>query len=271
MIWLIALFVFAVGAMVGSFMNVVISRTVLGEDWVRGRSRCDHCRKQIAWYDNIPLLSYLLLGRRCRYCKKRISVQHPVVEFLTGSLFMWWYLAGFMFFQLSQRPLQFVQPLFWLVVGILLVVILVSDWLYMIIPDFAVAGLGLLALSYRIYLTQAGVMQPRDLWLALVAGFGAALFFAALWAGTKGRGMGFGDVKYALVMGWLLGWPRTLIAVFLAFVIGGVVGATLLLTHRAHGKQAIPFGPFLILGTVLGLLWGNQVWGWYSSLLGLSL
>jgi len=88
MIWLMVFFIFVVGTIVGSFVNVVIERTIRGEDWVRGRSRCDHCHNQIAWYDNIPLLSYILLGRRCRFCKKRISVQHPVVEFMTGCLFV---------------------------------------------------------------------------------------------------------------------------------------------------------------------------------------
>jgi leader peptidase (prepilin peptidase)/N-methyltransferase len=265
MVWIIALCVFMIGAVLGSFVNVVISRMIVGEDWIRGRSRCDHCRKVIAWYDNVPLLSYLLLGGKCRHCKKTISIQHPTVELMTGMLFAWWYVIGFAFFQLSQHPLQVIQPLFWLFVGILLLVIFVTDWLYMIIPDFAVVGLGLVALMYRVYLTQAGVMRIDDLWWAVVSGIVAALFFFGLWAGTKGRGMGFGDVKYALVMGWLLGWPRVLVGVFAAFCIGAIVGVVMIVWGKKKMKQQIAFGPFLVIGTLLALVWGNHIWSWYMG------
>lgn len=265
MIWLIALFVFVTGTIVGSFVNVIIERTVSGEDWVKTRSRCDSCKKVIAWYDNIPLLSYLLLGRKCRHCHKRISVQHPAVEFLTGALFLWWYGIGFAFFQLTQQPLTIIQPIFWLIVGIFLMMVLITDLKYMIIPDYAVVGLGLLALVYRVYLTQAGVMQINDLWGAILAGVMASGIFYGLYAWTKG--MGFGDVKFVLVMGWLLGYQRMIVGLFVAFILGALVGVGLISLKKKKMKQAIPFGPFLVMGTVIALVWGSKIWEWYWSLM----
>lgn len=251
----------------GSFVNVVIERTITGEDWVKTRSRCDNCKRTIAWYDNIPLLSYILLGRRCRYCKKRISIQHPAVEFLTGALFVWWYAIGFAFFQLSQRPLTIIQPMFWLVVGVLLLIVLITDLKYMIIPDYTVVGLGLLALLYRAYLASAGVMQIDDLWRAILAGVIAAAIFWGLHAATNGKGMGLGDAKYVLVMGWLLGWQRLIVGLMVAFILGAIVGVGLIVAGKKKIKQEVPFGPFLVIGTALALVWGSQWWSWYWGLL----
>lgn len=267
MMWIIALLVFFLGAVVGSFVNVVIERTIAGEDWVKTRSRCDYCKHVIAWYDNIPLLSYMLLRRKCRYCKKRISIQHPAVEFLTGVLFVWWYGIGFAFFQLTQKPLTVIQPLFWLVVGILLLMVLITDLKYMIIPDYAVVGLGIVALMYRVYLAQAGVMQIQDLWRAILAGVIASLMFLGIHLLTRGAGMGLGDVKFVLVMGWLLGWSRLIVGLMAAFVFGAIVGVGLLITKKKKMRQEVPFGPFLVIGTVLALVWGNQLWSWYWGLL----
>lgn len=267
MMWLIAFLVFAAGTVVGSFVNVVIERTIAGEDWVKTRSRCDKCKKVIAWYDNIPLLSYLLLGRRCRHCKKRISVQHPAVEFMMGSLFLWWYVIGSAFFQLSQRPLMFIQPGFWLIVGVLLLIIVITDIKYMIIPDYAVVGLGLAALIYRVYLTRSGVMMIEDLWGAVAAGALASLGFWLIHVLTKGKGMGLGDVKYVLVMGWLLGWQRTVVGLMMAFVLGAVVGIGFIVAKKKKMNQELPFGPFLVAGTAIALVWGMQLWNWYWGML----
>lgn len=267
MLLLVIAFVFIFGLVIGSFLNVLIYRTIHGESPWKGRSMCPRCKKQIAWYDNIPLFSYLILQGRCRNCGKSISRQYPVVELLTGALFVWWYVVGFAFFQLTQQPLLFVQPGFWLIVGVLLLIILVTDWIYMIIPDYAVAGLGILALLYRTYLVNVEVMQSRDLWLALVSGVAACAFFWSLFAITKGKGMGFGDVKYALVMGWLLGWPRILVGIFCAFLLGGLVGGALLISKTKTLKQKIAFGPFLVVGTVIALVWGNYLWNWYVGFL----
>lgn len=267
MFFLTAGFLFIIGAAIGSFLNVIIYRTTKGETWVKGRSYCESCKKTIAWYDNIPLLSYFLLNGKCRHCKKQLSLSHPVVEGLTGALFVWWYVAGFLFFKLTQQPFIVLQPLFWLAVGIILLLIFLVDWKYMIIPDVGVASLFVLVIFYRIFLVVAHVMQPKDLLLSLLSMAGAALFFFGLWAGTKGRGMGFGDVKLALPLGLLLGWPKVLVWIFASFMIGAAFGIFLLATKKAKLKQAVPFGPFLIVGTLISLIWGDQVFSWYVTLI----
>lgn len=260
-------FLFIIGAAVGSFLNVIIYRSTTGESWVKGRSHCENCKKTINWYDNIPLLSYMLLGGRCRYCKKQLSLSHPVVEGLTGALFVWWYIAGFLFFKLTEQPLTVLQPLFWLAVGIILLLIFLVDFKYMIIPDVGVAALFILVIFYRIFLVISNVMQPRDLLLSLVSMVGASLFFFLLWIGTQGKGMGFGDVKLALPLGLLLGWPKVLVWLFASFMIGAVYGVILLTMKKVKLKQAVPFGPFLIIGTLISLIWGDQLFSWYVTLI----
>ncbi|MBT3250106.1 MAG: prepilin peptidase [Candidatus Pacebacteria bacterium] len=256
-------FLFILGSAVGSFLNVLIYRTVRGESWVSGRSHCDHCQKKIAWYDNMPILSFLLLGGKSRCCKKRIPISYPFVEFVTGSLFVWWYGIGFVFFRLTTAPFQVLQPLFWLLVGILLLTIFFADLMHMIIPDLAVGALFLLTLFYRIYLTSASIMQPQDLYLALVGMLIAVAFIGGLWALTKGKGMGFGDVKLMAPIALLLGWPKILVGLFFSFIIGGISGVILLILGKKRVGQVIPFGPFIILGAVVSLFWGDAIFSWY--------
>lgn len=267
MIFLSALILFVFGLIIGSFLNVVIYRTLNDESPIEGRSRCDHCRKQIAWYDNIPLLSFLILGGRCRYCKKPIALMHPIVEFTTGILFVWWYLWGFLFFQLTQRPFDFVQPLFWLLVAVLLLIIFFSDLTSYIIPDYAVGSLLGIALLYRIGLTLAGIMRWDDFIWILGGMLLNGVFFFLLWLVTKGKGMGFGDVKFAFPMGLLLGWPQVIVGVFIAFILGSVVGVGLLVSGKKQLKQPIPFGPFLIAGTLIALVYGEQLLHWYLQMI----
>lgn len=268
--WVIFLLVllFVLGLVFGSFLNVVILRTIAGESPAKGRSKCPKCKHQLAWYDNIPLLSFVWLRARCRYCKKPISWQYPVVELSTALLFVWWYGVGFAFFKLTQTPFVWIQPLFWLTVGILLLIILVTDLRYMIIPDYAVAGLGLMAVCYRSFLSFKGVMQWVDFGLAIVVGMVMMGVFYGLWYFTKGKGMGFGDVKYVMAMGLLLGWPKGLVGLFVAFVLGALVGLGLLFAGKVGRKSLLPFGPFLVLGTVIALIYGMDIWNWYMGLMG---
>ncbi|MBU0979092.1 MAG: prepilin peptidase [Patescibacteria group bacterium] len=266
-VWSSAL-LFFLGAIFGSFLNVVISRTLAGKSWVKGRSECDHCAHQLAWYDNIPLLSFLVLNGKCRYCRKKIDPTHLLLEVLTGLLFVWWWWVGFLFFKLSQQPLTLLQPLFWLSIGMILLVIVVADLKKMIIPNGAVILLTVLTLAYRLILIKSGVMQPADWWASLMASLAVGGFFFGLWFFTKGKGMGFGDVKLVVPLGLLLGWPRILVSFQLAFIIGAVVGVALILLGKHKLKKPIPFGPFLILGTVIGLVWGHQLTDWYLTLMG---
>ena len=263
-----AFIIFLFGIVIGSFLNVVIYRTLHDESPLEGRSKCDLCKKQIAWYDNIPLLSYIVLAGKCRYCKKPISINHPVIELMTGVMFVWWYVLGLsFFFKLQQPPFQYIQPAFWLLVGVLLIIIFFSDIFWYIIPDYAVLLLTILALSYRIGLTVSGIMQVKDFGLSILAGAIASTFFFILWFVTKGKGMGFGDVKFVFPMGILLGWQKTLVGIFMAFILGSLVAVILMAMKKKTMKQIIPFGPFLVAGCLVGLVWGEKILQWYLGLL----
>lgn len=236
--------------------------------WVRDRSRCDHCQRQVAWYDNVPLLSFMLLGGKCRWCRKPIAFFHPVIELLTGALFVWWYWGGSLFFRLTQEPFVVLQPLFWLIVAILLIIIFFADLKSYLIPDGAVSLLFLLTFIYRLGLVLAGIVSVTDFAyqvLGLVVSVG--LIFS-LWLVTKGQGMGFGDVKLVAPLALLVGWPQTLVFLFASFVIGSVVGVALVILGRKKMKQVIPFGPFLIVGALVTLLWGDVLINWYWSMIG---
>ena len=264
---IITTFLFVFGAIIGSFLSVVILRSISGEGWVKGRSRCDSCKSTIAWYDNIPLLSYIFLRGKCRHCKDQILPLHPMVEVLTGVLLVWWYWGGFIFFQLTQSPLSILQPLFWLSVGFILIYLFIIDLNYMLLPDKPVFLLLAMSIIYRLVLVFSGIMQLTDLYWALFAALLSFLFFFALWFFSKGKGMGFGDVKLVIPLSLLLGAKNMLICLFLAFIIGAIIGVILLVFGKGKLKTAIPFGPFLITGTVLSLLWGNMLFGWYISLI----
>jgi leader peptidase (prepilin peptidase)/N-methyltransferase len=263
----ISLILFALGAVVGSFLNVVIYRSVIDEDWIHGRSRCDHCKKTIAWYDNIPLFSYFILGGRCRHCRELISISHPVIEFLTGILFVWWYWGGSLFFRLTHDPFQTLQPLFWLAIGILLLILFFADALYMILPDMVTGTLIVLTICYRVALVLAGIMQPADLLKAVMGAVLAVGLIGGLWLITKGKGMGLGDVKLVAPLALLVGWPQIIVSLFLAFVVGAVYGISLIGLGKKKFGQTVPFGPFLIIGSCLSLIWGDTLLSWYIGLL----
>lgn len=259
------------GLVWGSFLNVVILRTAKNKSFISGRSECPKCKRQLAWYDNIPLLSYFLLGKKCRYCKKPISFIYPVVEFLTGVFFVWWFLIGFGFFRLVGSPWNIFQPIFWLTIGLIFIVIFVGDMLYMIIPFGVNMFLFGFVLLYRVSLVATNNMRVIDFLLALVSGLVLAGFFVLVNKVTQKirgvDGFGLGDVYLAPSLGVLLGWPKILVAVMMSFIVGSVVGIGLVLLRKKRKTDYIPFGPFLILGTVLALLYGSALWEWYLSFL----
>lgn len=258
---------FSLGMALGSFLNVVVYRTIYGESPMEGRSKCPHCKKAISWKHNIPLISFLVLGGKCAYCKKKISWQYPVVEVLTGMLFVWWYLVGNGFFMLVNSPFEIVQPYFWLMVGILLLLVVVFDAWYGVIPNGVNLLLFVLVVTYRLALSISGIMRWEDFAMAIVAGVALTAFFYGLYLFTKKRGFGFGDVKLAPSLGLLLGVRGTIVGTMLAFMTGAVVAVVMLAVGRKKFGQTIPFGPFLVLGTVMSLLWHGAIWEWYFGFL----
>jgi len=264
-------FIFVMGLVWGSFLNVVIFRMSHGSSPLSGRSICPKCKHQLAWFYNIPLLSFLWLRGKCAYCHKKISVRYPLIEALTGVLFVWWFLVGFNFFKLVGSPWSFIQPVFWLIVGMVMLAIFMTDLLYMVIPFSLNLLLFSLALFYRVGLTGFGIMQEGDLVKAVLSGLGLCLLFVTMQVLTKKikhvDGFGLGDIYLAPALGLLLGWPKILPGVFCSFVLGALVGIILMIFGKKKLGQYLPFGPFLIAGTVFALVWGGQVWSWYMGLL----
>ncbi len=239
-------FTFILGLIVGSFLNVVVYRLNTGRT-VAGRSLCLACGQQLAWYDLVPLFSFLFLGGRCRYCRAKISWQYPLVELATAALFA----AVASKFPAGPAGVNWWWLLWWLVMS-LIVVIVVYDWRHQIIPDGPVYLLIALALIYAL-------VQP-DRWWYLATGAGWAGFFALLWAGSRGRWLGLGDAKLALALGFLLGWPGALGAMVWSFWSGAGVGLALLAVGRYSTiKAEVPFAPFLALGFALNFFFNLNV------------
>ncbi len=263
------IFLFVMGAIWGSFLNVVILRSAKGKSFIAGRSMCPKCKHQLAWIDNIPLVSFLFLRGRCAYCNKKISLLYPVVEFLTGLFFVWWFLVGFGFFQLVGSPWRLVQPIYWLVVGLIFIVIFLIDLLYMIIPFWLNMSLLSVVLFYKTVLYSFGLLRGIDFVFSLGLGLGLslALFLisklALLWKGKEGFGLG--DIFLVPSLGLILGWPKIVPGIFLSFVSGSIIGIFLLTWGKKKRLDYLPFGPFLILGTFLGLLYGDSLWSYYIS------
>lgn len=270
MLWVI-LFLFVMGLIWGSFLNVVIYRMSHGKSIAEGRSVCPKCKHMIPWKYNIPLLSFVFLRGRCAFCHKKISIQYPLIEALTGVFFVWWFVVGFNFFKLVGNPWSFIQPVFWLIIGLVMLAIFIIDLLYMVIPFSLNLFMFTLALSYRVGLAGFGIMTREDFLRSIAAGAGLCLLFVALQTATKiikkVDGFGLGDIYLVPSLGLLLGWPKVLPGMFISFVFGSIVGVTLLAMKKKKLTQYLPFGPFLIIGTVSSLLWGGAIWAWYMSLL----
>ena len=253
--------IFIVGTFFGSFLNVILYRHGRKkESWFKGRSHCEYCSKPIAWYDNIPLLSYLLLGGKCRHCHHRISFIHPAHEFLTGSLFVFsgWLITESVFFDWGSQTSPLWAFIYLALVNSFLWLVLLFDLKYMLIPDPLVAVLSILAIVKLLFFFS---------WSAVIVALVIFLFFLALYFGTKKKGFGLGDVKLILPLTLILGYPNSIIGVFLAFIIGGIWGIILLVTGKKKIGQVLPFGPFLVVGVWMAMVYGEQLWQAYWQLL----
>ena len=263
----IDLFVISVlGLTVGSFLSALTYRLPRGESVLRGRSVCPKCKAKIAWHDNIPLLSYLILSGRCRKCGKKISPRYPLIESSTAFLFLLTYivrqncivLQGLAFERLAvcfwNELLGFWALPFLLLVGSILIAILVIDIEHQIIPDELVfILLGIVFFAH--VLGNNNILIYRYLF----SGFAASLSLLFLHFVTLGRGMGLGDVKLVIPMGMVLGWPGVLVWFYISFVGGGLVGLALILAGKAKFGREIAFGPFLIIAFFVTLFWGDLV------------
>lgn len=254
---------FILGLIIGSFLNVLIYRIRTAET-ILGRSHCPNCKKQIRWYDNIPLLSFILLKFKCRDCGEKISWQYPLVEFFTGALFA---LAGNHFFLLEDFSTWAVTGI-WLFLIAALIVIFVYDILYMEIPGIVLWPAIVFSFGFNLFLDYGqkfSSVWERMLISGLLAAIGAFLFFFALSFFSKEKWMGMGDAYLVIFLGMILGWPKILLGLFLAFAIGAICGIILIVLKKKKMQSQIPFAPFLIVGTIVTMFYYNPLAGWYLS------
>lgn len=240
-----------VGALMGSFLHVVVLRSHAGTAWWRGRSQCSHCSRRLRWFELIPLVSYAIQRGRSRCCQQRLSHYYPLSELvaLVAGMGVLWLSGG--------------SWVIAVVLGLLaacLFVLLVSDILWQELPDFAL---------YGALLTGSGVGWLMGLtWesqaLGLAIGGGVFLIQFVL---SRGRWVGSGDILLGLAMGVTLGWPAVMVALLLAYILGALVGLWLLASRRVTREAQIAFGPFLIIGLLVALAWSEPLIAWYLSLI----
>ncbi|MGB2762768.1 MAG: prepilin peptidase [Minisyncoccales bacterium] len=260
--FLLYFFVFIFGLVIGSFLNCVIYRLEKKESALSGRSYCPHCKHQLKWYDLIPLLSFIILKGKCRYCQKPISIQYPLVELATAFLFVLIFLRPNLETRFGLFNLDLFNFVFLLIIASVLIIIFVYDLKHYIIPDKVIFPAILLVLLYQLIFN----FQLNNFYSVLISAFGAATFFLIIVLVTKGKGMGIGDIKLAFLMGLLLGWPNIFVALFFAFLIGAIMGIGLILAHKKTLKSEVPFGPFLVTGTFIALFWGKELINFYLNL-----
>lgn len=276
-------FLFIFGLIIGSFLNVVSIRFSPGQKLfdskiIGGRSHCLSCRKQLNWYELIPVLSFVFLRGRCSSCKKRISWQYPVVEILSGLIFV------FVPYTLMANGYSLAASVIWVIIFELFLLLSVIDFRHYIIPDsinVSLAILGIILVVSKFYVLCSKFQVPssflgyysnlltftNSIWVNHLLGLVFGLFiFGLIIFVSKGRGMGWGDFKLAGALGLILGWPNVLISFMLSFLIGGLVGIILIIFKKKKMKEAIPFGPFLVLGATLLFFFGFQILNGYFRL-----
>lgn len=258
---------FILGLIVGSFLNVVVYRINIAESFVVGRSKCPHCKAPIRWYDNIPLISFILLRFRCRDCKKKISWQYPLVEFFTGALFV---LVGMNFFVIENMQSWLITAYFFGIVSFL-IIIFVYDFLYMEIPDIIIWVAVFWTVAFNLFFdwgvkNTAGALNVH-IYSGVLAAIIAFSLFLFLVVKSKEKWMGIGDAYLVIFLGLVLGWPNIVLALFLAFSLGAIVGLIMVAVKKKDMKSPVPFAPFLVLGTIIAIFWGGQIIDWYWNLL----
>ena len=296
---------FVLGIILGSFAKALADRSLRNKSFW-GRSHCPLCKQHLRWYDLFPVFSYLLLKGKCRYCHKKISIEYLLVELLTGILIAFLFYQTFLNFQFPISNFQLilnyenVKLIFDLIFKSFFITVLASvtitDFKKTLIPDrIIIPGIWIALTSlifftiYRVgylywYLNQSSIgkllLPPASdyftrhsfyavqdlLFSSILTGLGIAGFFMALIIITKGKGMGGGDVKLGGFMGLVLGFPNGILAVVLGFITGAITAVGLIFLGKKKFGENIPFGPFLVLGSLITLFWGTEIINWYLRL-----
>lgn len=253
------------GLFIGSFLLVVADRLHAKRSFVYGRSDCPSCHHKLGPLELIPLISWLALGGRCKHCKKPIPAKYPLVELLTGLVFLLTVSR-----HLPSTPIQYLNLALWLFIGSSFVVLAVYDLQWYILPDRVLLPL----IAPALVIASLTALQTHS-WQVLIGPIVAALIFGGGFFGiaaiSGGRWMGGGDIKLAFIMGLLLGIQKTALAMFIAFNAAAIVGLTLIALKRKTRRDMIPFGPFLIAGTLVAYWFGGDIINWYLRISGLYL
>ncbi len=249
------IFVAVLGAMVGSFLNVCIYRLPIKKSIVWPASACAKCGRLLAWFENIPVVSWTLLRGRCRTCKKPISSRYPLVESLTALMFaaaFWYYGPSWLF--VSR-----------ILLGCALIVLFAVDLEHFLLPDLVTLPGIVVGFLISAYTGNPGWKASL---IGIIAGGGGLWLMAEAWSRLRNvEAMGFGDVKMLAMIGAFLGWQLTFVTVLLGTFAGSALGLTLILTKRGGLQTALPFGTFLALGAALAATVGQPLLDWYSRFL----
>ncbi len=277
------LFLFLFGAVLGSFLNVLILRYELGGvvfgRQLKGRSRCPHCDKILSWYELIPIISFIAQFGKCRNCREKISLQYPIVEIMSGII------VATIPQMLGFTPFA----LIWAAALLVLLVISFIDIRHYVIPDALTIIITLLGGASAIIIATGDVplftLIPGtflgdyafvfsftdNLWFArLFAAFVGGAFFSSIILLSRGKAMGWGDAKLIMAIGILIGWPDALLVMIIAFIIGAIVGMIMLVGKKKKFKDALPFGPFIALGVMMVVYFGYDIISLYFRFLHLG-
>ncbi len=280
----IKFFLFVLGAAFGSFINVLDlrykpDRFLFGKQ-IFGRSRCPHCGKELGPHELIPILSFIFQGGRCSRCRSRISLQYPLIEFLSGLVFIFAPLKLYsVLYDMYSWSFYLISSA-WLAIFLLLILVALIDFRLGIIPDEINVLLLLLGLAITWAMKNADVFQRSflsgyallfgfggNIWInRLVAAFAVGAVFAFIIFVSRGRGMGMGDLKLVIPLGFIFGWPDIVLVAGLAFIIGSLAGLFVIVLSGRTLKSAIPFGPFIVISSFLVFFLGKEIVDFYFRL-----
>lgn len=252
------IFLGLVGLAMGSFVGALVWRLKNKRDFVSDRSECEHCHHKLSTADLIPVVSWLMLKGKCRYCGKKIGWQSPALEISLGLIFVISYLFWPLGFSEWQAVASFV---IWLIYMVVLMALVIYDLKYMLLPDklvFPLIGLALIDAALRTSLSGANYFAYILAGGIVISGFYAALFYF-----SKGKWVGFGDVKLGIFIGVALGWQNAVLVLLVSNVIGFLFVIPGLLMGKLGRKSRVPFGPFLIAAFVVAGLFGDVIIDWY--------
>jgi len=246
-------FLFFLGIIFGSFINCVVYR-LKNKKTILGRSFCPNCKHTLGFFDLIPLFSLIFLKNKCRYCQKKIGWQYFLGELSTGLIFA----IGYWFYFLKpEASFNILALVFYLIISVFLIIIFLYDLKYYLVADIIVWPAIIISFLFNLLLLKV------DLLNLLIAGGVGALFFGLQFLISKGKWIGGGDILIGLLIGFIVGWPKIIVVLFLSYILGSLVGLFLLILKKKKLSSKIPFGPFLVFSIWLTILFGDFILNWY--------